>query len=171
MVEITKGYIKFVIKKFLLNNIYIFTYIILSILISVIIIILYKYGLIENISEILPHIITFSTVILGVISLVMAIILQFRDSQLFYQIEKETSYIQQLYFNVKSAIYMSILTILINILILSLSIEILHRFQLVKYILAFVDSFIFAMMLITSILAFCNSFQILMYKGDTKNNN
>lgn len=171
MVEITKGYIKFVIKKFLLNNIYIFTYIILSILISVIIIILYKYRLIENISEILPHIITFSTVILGVISLVMAIILQFRDSQLFYQIEKETSYIQQLYFNVKSAIYMSILTILINILILSLNIEILHRFQLVKYILAFVDSFIFAMMLITSILAFCNSFQILMYKGDTKNNN
>lgn len=170
MVEITKGYIKFVIKKFLLNNIYIFTYIILSILISVIIIILYKYRLIENISEILPHIITFSTVILGVISLVMAIILQFRDSQLFYQIEKETSYIQQLYFNVKSAIYMSILTILINILILSLNIEILHRFQLVKYILAFVDSFIFAMMLITSILAFCNSFQILMYKGDTKNN-
>ncbi len=170
MVEITKGYIKCVIKKFLLNNIYIFTYIILSILISVIIIILYKYRLIENISEILPHIITFSTVILGVISLVMAIILQFRDSQLFYQIEKETSYIQQLYFNVKSAIYMSILTILINILILSLNIEILHRFQLVKYILAFVDSFIFAMMLITSILAFCNSFQILMYKGDTKNN-
>lgn len=149
----TKG-----IKDKFYNHFYLFVFIIVSIAISVFVCFLKYNKIITNGSELLPHVITFSTIVLGLVSLVFTIIISIRDRS-FYQLvkEKQPRILDQLFGCLTASVYASLLLVIFSMtaLVISLSNDIL------KYSLIFIISVSFFFLLLTTIQMFKLSVEML----------
>lgn len=149
----TKG-----IKDKFYNYSYLFVFIIVSIAISALICFLKYKEVITNGSELLPHVITFSTIVLGLVSLVFTIIISIRDRS-FYQLvkEKQPRILDQLFGCLTASVYASLLLVIFSMtaLVISLSNDIL------KYSLIFIISVSFFFLLLTTIQMFKLSVEML----------
>lgn len=149
----TKG-----IKDKLYNHFYLFVFIIVSIAISVFVCFLKYNKIITNGSELLPHVITFSTIVLGLVSLVFTIIISIRDRS-FYRLvkEKQPRILDQLFGCLTASVYASLLLVIFSMtaLVISLSNDVL------KYSLIFIISASFFFLLLTTIQMFKLSVEML----------
>lgn len=149
----TKG-----IKDKFYNHFYLFVFIILSIAISVFVCFLKYNKIITNGSELLPHVITFSTIVLGLVSLVFTIIISIRDRS-FYRLvkEKQPRILDQLFGCLTASVYASLLLVIFSMtaLVISLSNDVL------KYSLIFIISASFFFLLLTTIQMFKLSVEML----------
>ena len=149
----TKG-----IKDKFYNHFYLFVFIIVSIAISVFVCFLKYNKIITNGSELLPHVITFSTIVLGLVSLVFTIIISIRDRS-FYRLvkEKQPRILDQLFGCLTASVYASLLLVIFSMtaLVISLSNDIL------KYSLIFIISVSFFFLLLTTIQMFKLSVEML----------
>ena len=149
----TKG-----IKDKFYNLFYLFVFIIVSIAISVFVCFLKYNKIITNGSELLPHVITFSTIVLGLVSLVFTIIISIRDRS-FYRLvkEKQPRILDQLFGCLTASVYASLLLVIFSMtaLVISLSNDVL------KYSLIFIISASFFFLLLTTIQMFKLSVEML----------
>lgn len=149
----TKG-----IKDKFYNHSYLFVFIIVSIAISALVCFLKYKEIITNGSELLPHVITFSTIVLGLVSLVFTIVISIRDRS-FYQLvkEKQPRILDQLFGCLTASVYASLLLVIFSMtaLVISISNDIL------KYSLIFIISVSFFFLLLTTIQMFKLSVEML----------
>ena len=135
-----------------------FVFIIVSIAISVFVCFLKYNKIITNGSELLPHVITFSTIVLGLVSLVFTIIISIRDRS-FYRLvkEKQPRILDQLFGCLTASVYASLLLVIFSMtaLVISLSNDVL------KYSLIFIISASFFFLLLTTIQMFKLSVEML----------
>ena len=149
----TKG-----IKDKFYNHFYLFVFIIVSIAISIFVCFLKYNKIITNGFELLPHVIIFSTIVLGLVSLVFTIIISIRDRS-FYRLvkEKQPRILDQLFGCLTASVYASLLLVIFSMtaLVISLSNDVL------KYSLIFIISASFFFLLLTTIQMFKLSVEML----------
>lgn len=130
-----------------------------SIFVSLLTFFFYEHGLIINIREVLPHVLTFSTILIAVISLVFSVVLSIRDGNLYKFIKKQFSEsIKELYGLLKSSILYCIGVVLVSLIILTTNMQ---NILLAKMVLCMLGSWLFSMMILTSIGAFMASLSLL----------
>lgn len=146
------------IKDKFFSHLYIFIFIIISIFISIIVCILKCKDIITNGSELLPHVITFSTIVLGLVSLVFTIIISIRDRS-FYRLvkEKQPRILNQLFGCLTASVYASLLLVIFSMVALVIS----HSNDILKYSLVFIISGSFFFLLLTTIQMFKLSVEML----------
>lgn len=149
-----------IIKK----HTYIFIFLIISLAFSIATCFFNYFGLIVNGMNVLPHIITFSTVILGVISLVFTIIVSIKDGEFYKMVmEKRPRIINQIFGSMKGATWASLFLILVSIIALTVNIE----STFIKYPLIFLISGCFYFLIITTLHMLQLSFQLLSFDSKT----
>lgn len=155
----TKG-----IKDKFSNHFYLFAFIIVSALVSILVCLLKYAEIITNGSELLPHVITFSTIVLGLVSLVFTIIISIRDRS-FYQLikEKQPKILDQLFGCLIASVYASLLLVIFSMVALVIS----HSNAILKYSLIFIISVSFFFLLFTTAQMFKLSVEML--RLDDKN--
>ena len=159
------------ILKFIKGKAFLGIFSVIAVLSSVVTVYLYDSKIINNVKEILPHIITLSSVILAVVSLVLTIMVSMTDKPFYKSIkDRYKKYLMQLYSNVKISAYTSIISIIINIFVMSINTEIVFSNVCFKLIVAGIDAFVFYLMIIATFYAFHNSMEILILNDNIKNN-
>ena len=146
------------IKNKFFNHLYLFVFIIVSILPSVFVCWLKYKKIITRGSELLPHIITFSTIVLGLVSLVFTIIVSIRDRS-FYRLvkEKQPRILDQLFGCLIASVYASLLLVIFSMLALVIS----FPNNILKFSLIFAISANFFFLLFTTVQMFKLSIEML----------
>lgn len=136
-----------------------------SCILSIVVTVLYIIGIIHSVKDVLPHIITFSTIMLTVVGLVFTIIVSIREEKVFKILGIDFATAKdELYHILKLSIVLCVAVVIesIGILILSINNDIF------KYILCLGCSFTFFMMLCTTASAFLISVSLLQIGDDLK---
>lgn len=149
---------------------YMFMFLGISVILAVVTCFLNHFGLITNGMNALPHIITFSTVILGITGLVFTIVVNIKDGA-FYKSSQENSpeaierVMRQVLGCLKASTWASIFLILVSIAALTISKELC----VVKVMFVFLVSFGFYFLIITTAQMLQLSFQLLSHDSRAKN--
>lgn len=140
------------------DNAYLFIFMIISIAVSVVVCILNNKGLITNGISLLPHVITFATIVLGLVSLVFTIIIGIRDRSFYkYVKSKRPDILEQLFGCLKFSVYDSLMLVFLSMV--ALIIRDLSDF--IKYMFIFLISCSFSFLAITTVQMFRLSVQML----------
>lgn len=140
------------------ENAYILIYMGISVLLSVIVCVLNYKKIIVNGIELLPHVITFATIVLGLVSLVFTIIIGIRDRKFYKSVkEKHPDILEQLFGCLRASVYASLVLVIFSMA--ALVIQNLNGF--VKYLFVFLISCSFSFLSITTVQMFRLSVQML----------
>lgn len=130
----------------------------ISILFSLIITFLYYLGIINNVKSVLDSIVTFASIVLAVIAMVLTIITAVRDGKAYKKLqESNKKLLKEFYVYVRHGVLYGITTILIAI---GVKIFVINS-MIAKISFSLVGSFLFSMMICNTLIAFIVSFQIM----------
>lgn len=136
-----------------------------SVVFSVFISILYFFNILKDIKNVLPHIITLSTVMLTVMGLVYTVIISIRDGKIYKLLKERLSKAtDELYHLLKQSILLCVVVVLIAIAIMVTNVSNIYA----KYCICMLASYMFSKMLCSSTSAFLISVSLL--EADDKNN-
>ena len=111
--------------------------------------------------EILEYIITVDSIVLGVVTLTLTIIMTIRDAKIYRKAkERRPEIIQQIYDYSTSALFSSIISIIVSILIL-LAKEQIEKNNYMKIGAILLSVFFFVKMLAAAVLSYWQSIQLL----------
>lgn len=153
-------------KKKKENNFYIIEVFAISTLLSIIITFLYKKGIISSGMECIPHILTVSSIVLGVVTLVLTIMISIRDGKIYKYTQSEHSkLLVQIYGFTISSLIASAFTIVLSICII-LTQKLIFKCFIYKYICIFTLSIAFIYMILAVAMSFIQSIQMLRLDDD-----
>lgn len=140
---------------------YIWILITISCVISLIVMILNYQGILKSGMEILQHIITVDSIILGFVTLTLTIIMTIKDGSIYRKVKKvEPRIIQQIYGYSTSSLMASIISILLSLVIIMTK-EYIDSSVIYKEICVFLSAAIFIYMILSVMMSYWQSIQML----------
>lgn len=148
-------------KEKINNNWYIVVILIISIIFSVVVIFLYIKGFLTSGMECIPHIITVSSIVLGVVTLVLTIMISIRDGKIYkYTQSKNPELLTQIYGYTISSLIASAISIVLSLFII-LTKELISKYYIYKCICVCILSITFIYMVLSVSMSFIQSIQML----------
>ncbi len=154
--------------RFIKKKAYIFIFLLISIIISIITVLLYKQKIINSCMEIIPHIITVASIVLGIITLVLTVLISIRDGKTYKWLKtNKPNILEQTYGFAISALIGSLISIITSLLILVTK-DTLIKCAVYKYLCAFILSTSFVYMILSVITSFSQSIQMLQISDENE---
>lgn len=143
------------------NNWYIVVILIISIFFSVVVIFLYIKGIFTSGMECIPHILTVSSIVLGVVTLVLTIMISIRDGKIYkFTQSRNPKLLTQIYGYTISSLIASAISIALSLFII-LTKELITKCYIYKYICVCILSITFIYMVLAVSMSFIQSIQML----------
>lgn len=149
-------------KEKIENNLYIVVMFIISVVLSAVVTVLYGKGILTSGMECIPHILTVSSIVLGVVTLVLTIMISIRDGQIYkYAKSEKPELLTQIYGYTISSLIASAFSIVISLCII-LTHELIAKYCIYKYICICILSIAFIYMVLSVSMSFIQSIQMLL---------
>jgi len=149
------------LKKKIINNMYIIAFLLLSIVFGAFVTVLSGLRIITSGMECIPHILTVSSIVLGVVTLVLTIMISIREGKIYnYAQLYKPDIIEQIYGYTISSLISSALSICFSLWII-LTKKLIEKSIIYKYMCVFFISLVFVYMILSVSMSFLQSIQLL----------
>ena len=150
------------------NKAFICVLIIISFVISSVVVILNYKGILKSGMELLQHIITVDSIILGFVTLTLTIMMTIKDGSIYKKVKRvEPRIIQQIYGYSTSSLLTSIISIVLSLIIIMTK-QYVDCCAIYKTICVFFSSALFVYMILSVLMSYLQSIQMLQLDDDEK---
>lgn len=157
-------------KNVIKNKAYIFIFLIVSIFCSAIVAVLYYNKVLSSGMEVIPHIITVSSIAMAVITLVLTILMSIREGKVYKHIRSHRpDILSQVYGYTISSLVSSFVSIILSIIVLMTK-DAISNCAIYKYACIILLSQSFIYMTMSATMSFFQSIQMLRLDDDEEEN-